>query len=98
MQGNNPFLELVLGSVPNSTTCSTNSTVELLHGGVGGAELQKLERSSPKLSLVKRSNMMIKRALREYFQEISYKEPTLFFINKVDKSLFLISIEIGEKF
>jgi hypothetical protein len=31
-----------------SSTCSTNSTVELLHGGVRGAELEKREQSSPK--------------------------------------------------
>jgi hypothetical protein len=40
-------MELELGCVPNSTTCSTNSTVKLLYGGVDGAELQKQERSSP---------------------------------------------------
>ena len=45
---NNSFLKLEQGCVPNSTFCSTNSTVELLHGGVRGAELQKLEQSSPK--------------------------------------------------
>jgi len=38
---NNPFLELEQTCVPNSTTCSTNSTVDLLHGRVYGAELKK---------------------------------------------------------
>jgi hypothetical protein len=33
------------------STCSTNSTVELLHGGVRGAELKKREQSSPKHAL-----------------------------------------------
>jgi hypothetical protein len=41
LQRNNPFLKLELGCVPKSTICSTNSTVELLHGEVGGAKLQK---------------------------------------------------------
>ena len=45
---NNLFLELEHSCVPNSTTCSTNFTVELLHGGVRGAELKKWERSGPK--------------------------------------------------
>jgi hypothetical protein len=31
---NNLFLELEQSCVPNSTFCSTNSTVELLYGGV----------------------------------------------------------------
>jgi hypothetical protein len=31
-----------------SSTCSTNSTVELLHGRVRGAELEKREQNSPK--------------------------------------------------
>jgi hypothetical protein len=38
--------------VPNGTIYSTNSTIELLHGGVGGAELQKRERSSFKHPIV----------------------------------------------
>jgi len=38
---NNPFLDLEQSCVPNSTTCSTNSTVELLYGGVRKAELEK---------------------------------------------------------
>jgi hypothetical protein len=42
------FLELELGCVSNSTTCSINSTAELLRDEVGGTELQKRERSSPK--------------------------------------------------
>jgi len=46
LHGNNPFLELEQSYVPNSTSCSTNSTVELLHGGVRGAELQKLVKQS----------------------------------------------------
>jgi hypothetical protein len=50
---NNPFLELEQSCVSNSTTCSTNSTVDLLHGGVRGAELEKRERSSPKHPLKK---------------------------------------------
>jgi hypothetical protein len=45
---NNLFLELEQSCVPNSTTCSTNSTAELLHGGVRGVELEKRQRSSPK--------------------------------------------------
>jgi hypothetical protein len=48
LHGNNSFLELEQSCVPNSTTCSTNSTVELLHGGVRGAELEKREWSSAK--------------------------------------------------
>jgi hypothetical protein len=48
LHGNNPFLELEQSCVPNSTTCSTNSTAELLYGGVRGAELEKRQRSSPK--------------------------------------------------
>jgi hypothetical protein len=51
LHGNNPFLELEQSGVPNSTTCSTNSTVELLHSGVRGAEMEKRERSSNKHSL-----------------------------------------------
>jgi len=42
------FLELELNCVPYRFTCSRNSTVELLCGGVGGAELQKQERNSTK--------------------------------------------------
>jgi hypothetical protein len=38
LHANNPFRLLELGCVPNSITCSTNSTVELLDGGVHGAE------------------------------------------------------------
>jgi hypothetical protein len=45
---NNPFLELELGCVPNITVCSTNSMMELLHGEVRRAELEKQERSSAK--------------------------------------------------
>jgi hypothetical protein len=41
---NNSFLKLELGYVPNSTTCSTNFTVELLRGGVGRAELKNRSR------------------------------------------------------
>jgi murein endopeptidase len=50
LHANNLFLELELelDCVPNSTTCSTNSTVKLLHGEVCGAELKKWERSNPK--------------------------------------------------
>jgi len=43
LHGTNPFLELEQSYVPNSTSCSTNSTMKLLHDGVRGAELQKLE-------------------------------------------------------
>jgi hypothetical protein len=42
------FLELELDCVSNSITCSINSTTELLHDEVGGAELQKREQNSPK--------------------------------------------------
>jgi hypothetical protein len=35
-----------------SSTCSMNSTVELPHGGVRGAELEKQEQSSPKHALI----------------------------------------------
>lgn len=49
---NDPFLELEQSCVPNSTTCSTNSMVDLLHGVVRGAELKKWERSSPKHPLM----------------------------------------------
>jgi len=52
LQGNNSFLELELGGVPNSTTYSTNSTVELLHGRVGGAELQNWSRIVPNTPIV----------------------------------------------
>ena len=45
------FPELELNYVPNRSTCSRNSTVELLCGGVGGAELKKVEQSSPKQAL-----------------------------------------------
>jgi len=45
------FPELELNCVPNRSTCSRNSTVELLCGGVGGAELKKVEQSSPKQDL-----------------------------------------------
>jgi hypothetical protein len=38
---NNLFLELELDSVSNSSTYSTNFTVELLRDGVREAELQK---------------------------------------------------------
>jgi hypothetical protein len=38
---NKPFLELEQSCVLNITTCSTNSMVELLHGGVRRAELEK---------------------------------------------------------
>ena len=48
MHGNNPFLELEQSCVLNSTTGSTNSTVEPLHSGVRGAELKKRERGSAK--------------------------------------------------
>ena len=48
------FPELELNCVPNRSTCSRNSTVELLCGGVDGAELKKVEQSSPKQAL----NMM----------------------------------------
>jgi hypothetical protein len=41
LQENNIFLRLELGCMPNSTTCSTNSIVELLYNRVGGAELKK---------------------------------------------------------
>ena len=37
------FLELELNCVPNRSTCSRNSTVELLCGRVDGAELKKTE-------------------------------------------------------
>jgi hypothetical protein len=45
---NNSFLELEQNRMSNSTTCSTNSTVKLLYGGVRGVELEKQERSSTK--------------------------------------------------
>jgi len=48
---NRPFAwkQLISGAgVPNRTSCSTNSMVELLYGRVHGAELQKLEWSSSK--------------------------------------------------
>jgi hypothetical protein len=45
------FPELELGCVPNKSTCSRNSTTELLCGRVGGAELEKVEQSSPKHAL-----------------------------------------------
>ena len=48
---NNPFLELELACMPNSTTYSINSMVELLHSGISGAELEKRERSSSKQPL-----------------------------------------------
>jgi hypothetical protein len=41
LHGNNPFLELEQSYVPNSTSCSANSMVELLYGGIGGEKLQK---------------------------------------------------------
>jgi len=47
-QGNLTKLELELGCV---STCSRNSTVDLLHDGVGGAELEKLEERRPKQAL-----------------------------------------------
>jgi hypothetical protein len=48
LYGNNPFLELKQSWMPNNTSCSTNSTAELLHDGVRRAELQKLKWSSLK--------------------------------------------------
>ena len=45
------FLELELNCVPNRSTCYRNSTVELLCGKVGEAELKKIEQSSPKQPL-----------------------------------------------
>jgi hypothetical protein len=45
---NNPLLELEQNCASNSTTCSTNSTVKLLYGGVRGAELEKQEWSNTK--------------------------------------------------
>jgi len=42
------FPELELNRVPNRSTCSRNSTIELLCGGVGGVELEKVEQNSPK--------------------------------------------------
>jgi len=45
---NNSFLELEQSCVPNNTVCSTNSTIELLYGGVCGVELEKREQSSAK--------------------------------------------------
>jgi hypothetical protein len=42
-QGNPVFLERDLVCAPNWTSCSRNSTIELLHGEIGGAELKKLE-------------------------------------------------------
>jgi len=48
LHGNNPFLGLEQNYVPNSISCSTNSTVELLYSRVRGTELQKLEWSSSK--------------------------------------------------
>jgi len=41
LYGNNQILKLKLGCVPNNIICLANSTMELLYGGVGGAELQK---------------------------------------------------------
>jgi hypothetical protein len=38
-QRNLMFLEPGVSYVPKMSTCSRNSTVELLYGGVGGAEL-----------------------------------------------------------
>ena len=48
-QGNLTKLELELGCV--STNCSRNFTVDLLHDGVGGAELENLEQGRPKQAL-----------------------------------------------
>ena len=49
MPGNLTKVELELDCVPNRINCSSkNFTVELPHGGVGGAELKKLEQNSPK--------------------------------------------------
>ena len=45
------FPELELNCVPNRSTCFRNSTVELLCGGVGRVELEKVEQSSPKQAL-----------------------------------------------
>jgi hypothetical protein len=47
LHANNLFLELELDFVPNSSTCSTNSTVELLHGKVCGAELKNRSGAVP---------------------------------------------------
>ena len=55
---NNPFLKLEQSCVPNGTSCSTNSTVELLHGRVRGAELQKLKQSSAKHPLIERASIL----------------------------------------
>jgi hypothetical protein len=53
---NNPFLKLELRCMPKSTTCSTNSMVELLHDKIFGVELKKtrVEQSQtpPKYPLV----------------------------------------------
>jgi hypothetical protein len=48
LHANNSFLELELACVPNSTICSTNSTVKLLYDRVRGAKLEKQEQSSLK--------------------------------------------------
>ena len=54
------FLELELNCVRNRSTCSRNSTVELLCGEVGGAELGKVEQSSPKQALKPSSQKLVK--------------------------------------
>ena len=53
MSGNLTKVELELDCVPNRINCSSrNFTVELPYGGVGGAELKKLEQKSPKQALI----------------------------------------------
>lgn len=42
--------------MPNRPICSSNFRVELLYGEVGGAELEKLEQTSPKQALKKVAN------------------------------------------
>ena len=56
------FPELELNCVPNRSTCSRNSTVELLCGGVGGAELEKVEQSSPKQALKVPAQRLLRQA------------------------------------
>jgi len=49
LPGNLTKVELELDCVPNRINYSSrNFTVELPHGGVGGAELKKLKQNSPK--------------------------------------------------
>jgi hypothetical protein len=60
LYGNNPFLELEQSCMPNSTTCSTNSTTELLHGRIREEELKKQERSSYKHPLSSYFNKWLK--------------------------------------